>query len=297
MFENAAGRCDRLRQPLLDATTRPSASHRSRGRGPFPMRSPGARRGLAPAFTGTAVGDELGSLARALVAGGARLHWRYLPGPPGPSSAAPPPFTVRRPHPRRGARPSGARLVDPGRRARRSRRLAPERVRTCSTVIAGAAARSGTLGPSMPRRLRASSSTTCSAPLTLVATRHDQAVRDGVGKLPDGRAPRGARLDRAGRPLPRKPRADGLPRSRRPRARDHVRDRPARARRGAGRSAARRWSRSSPSWVGSSRSRSARVRRLRGLHVRADGAAPLARHERPATPLCRRPSAAGDARR
>jgi glycosyltransferase involved in cell wall biosynthesis len=51
-----------------------------------------------PAFTGTAAGDVLGSLARALIASGARLHWRYLPGPPGPpAGAAHPTLAVRRP--------------------------------------------------------------------------------------------------------------------------------------------------------------------------------------------------------
>jgi hypothetical protein len=58
-------------------------------------------------YTGTAVGDELGCLARALVTGGARLHWRYLHGPTVPPArdgrAA---LTVRRPKPPREPLPA-----------------------------------------------------------------------------------------------------------------------------------------------------------------------------------------------
>jgi glycosyltransferase involved in cell wall biosynthesis len=54
-----------------------------------------------PVFTGTTMGDKLGPLARALVAGGARLHWRYMRGPTAPSSPRDrTAFSVRRPQPR-----------------------------------------------------------------------------------------------------------------------------------------------------------------------------------------------------
>jgi glycosyltransferase involved in cell wall biosynthesis len=57
--------------------------------------------GWLPSFTGTTAGDELGALARALVAGGARLHWRYLRGPTTPAAQATrAALTIRQPWPR-----------------------------------------------------------------------------------------------------------------------------------------------------------------------------------------------------
>ncbi len=234
-----AGRRHRLHQPSLGGDA--AARYRARaGSVDGPPRARLAHRGgLAAAFTGTTVGDELGSLARALVAGGARLHWRYLRGPTTPACAG-----------RRRGSTSGDHRHDPSRCPRRSRARRRDRRagaatgnpvrRTCSTVIAGSAARSGTCR-STPSRLRASSSTTCSAPC---AASRRPARRSSTRPRREAssrtRFPRRERLDRAGRPLPREPRADGVPRTRRPRARHHVRDRPARARRRARRSAARR---------------------------------------------------------